>query len=66
MIGEENENENKSLKGGKENELENEKHWMWPLLKKMYKESYEEPFFNMLESKSFSLYDGTRIKIKEN
>ena len=51
---------------GMEDELENEKHWMWPLLKKLYKESYEEPFFNMLESKSFSLQDGTRININED
>ena len=48
---------------GIEDELENEKHWMWPLLKKMYKESYEEPFLNMLESKSFPIADGTKIKL---
>ena len=47
---------------GMEDELEDEEHWMWPLLKKMYKESYEEPFFNMLEHNSWILQDGTKIK----
>ena len=48
---------------GLEDELENEKHWIWDMLKKVYKESYEVPFFEMLELNSFILADGTKIKM---
>jgi hypothetical protein len=50
---------------GMEDELENEKHWMWGIIKKMYKESYdfELPFLESLESKSFHLMDNTKVKM---
>jgi hypothetical protein len=47
---------------GMEDELENEKHWMWPLLKKLYKESVD--FETMLSSVT-KLADGTNIKLDE-
>ena len=49
---------------GMEDELENEKHWIWSIIKKIYKESYE-PFSNMLESNSFRLADNTKINLDE-
>jgi hypothetical protein len=48
---------------GMEDELENEKHWLWSMLKKVYKESYEVPFLNMLNTGIVSIQDGTKIKI---
>ena len=50
---------------GMEDELENEKHWVWGIIKKMYKESYdfELPFLESLKSKSFRLMDNTKVKM---
>ena len=44
---------------GMEDELEDEKHWIWDTLKKMYKESFDLDLF------VDKLLDGTKIKIDE-
>ena len=50
---------------GLEDELENQKHWLWGFIKKIFKESYdfELPFLEVLKSKSFRLMDNTKVKM---
>lgn len=50
---------------GMENELENQKHWIWDMIKKIFKESYEPLFFEMLESDNFRLMDNTKISMNK-
>jgi len=47
---------------GLENELENQKHWLWTYIKKMFKESVD---FETLLSTTNKLVDGTKIKLDE-
>jgi len=48
---------------GMEDELENQKHWLWDIIKKTFKESHEPSFFEILESNTFHLLDNTKIKM---
>ncbi len=51
---------------GMEDELEDDKHWIWKELSKIYKESVESPFFDMLNLGIISIQDGTKIKVNDN
>jgi len=46
-----------------EDEMENQKHWVWDIIKKTFKESNELSFFNIIESNKFKLLDNTKVEI---